>query len=80
MPIARHAGSSRAAGLRRDVGRLAAVLQHAVGRVGQGVHDYRTAGDVKLTKYFDGYSVGVGALVFAEHDFLSRGGSLDLRT
>ena len=30
------------------------------GASGEGVKDYRAAGDVKLTKYFDRFSVGVG--------------------
>ena len=33
------------------------------GASGLGVTDYRTAGDVKLTKYFDGVAIGVGAAV-----------------
>ena len=37
-PRQRHDGARSLARLRRDVGRLAAVLQHAVGRVGPGRH------------------------------------------
>jgi hypothetical protein len=44
-----------------------------------GVTDYRTAGDAKLTKYFDQYAVGVGAAVSSERDYLSRALSLDVR-
>jgi len=49
------------------------------GASGLGVTDYRTAGDVKLTKYFDGVAIGVGAAVSSERDFLSRAGSLEVR-
>lgn len=44
-----------------------------------GITDYRTAGDAKLTKYFDRIAVGVGAAVSSERDYLSRAASLDLR-
>ena len=50
------------------------------GASGEGVKDYRTAGDVKLTKYFDRYSVGVGAAYSHERDYISRAGSIELRT
>jgi hypothetical protein len=49
------------------------------GASGQGVRDYRTAGDVKLTKYFDRYTAGVGAAVSSEQDFFSEAVSVDLR-
>ena len=49
------------------------------GASGLGVTDYRTAGDVKVTKYFDGVAIGVGAAVSSERDYLSRAGSLELR-
>jgi Protein of unknown function (DUF3570) len=49
------------------------------GASGEGVKDYRTAGDAKLTKYFDRYAIGVGGAVSSERDFLSRAGSLDVR-
>ena len=49
------------------------------GASGEGVRDYRTAGDAKLTRYFDRYAVGVGGAVSSERDFLSRAGSLDVR-
>ena len=44
-----------------------------------GVTDYRTAGNAKLTKYFDPFAVGVGAAVSSERDYLSRALSLDVR-
>ena len=44
-----------------------------------GVTDYRTAGNAKLTKYFDPVAVGVGAAVSSERDYLSRALSLDVR-
>ena len=44
-----------------------------------GVTDYRRAGDAKLTKYFDNFSVGVGATVSTERDYFSRALSLDVR-
>jgi Protein of unknown function (DUF3570) len=44
-----------------------------------GVTDYRTAGDAKLTKYFNQVAVGVGAAVSKERDYLSRALSLDVR-
>ena len=49
------------------------------GASGEGVHDYRVAGDAKLTKYFDRYAIGAGYAISSERDFLSRAGSLDLR-
>jgi len=49
------------------------------GASGVGVHDYRKAGDVKVTKYFDRWAIGVGAAMSTEHDYLSRAASLDLR-
>ena len=44
-----------------------------------GVTDYRTAGNAKLTKYFDPFAVGVGAAASSERDYLSRALSLDVR-
>jgi len=44
-----------------------------------GVTDYRTAGNAKLTKYFDPVAVGIGAAVSSERDYLSRALSLDVR-
>ena len=49
------------------------------GASGEGVHDYRTAGDAKVTRYFERFSVGVGGAYSHENDYISRGGSIDLR-
>jgi hypothetical protein len=49
------------------------------GASGLGVTDYRTAGDVKMTRYLDGAAVGVGAAVSSGRDYLSRALSLDVR-
>lgn len=49
------------------------------GASGLGVTDYRTAGDAKVTKYFDRYAVGVGGAYSNERDYRSKAGSLDLR-
>jgi hypothetical protein len=49
------------------------------GASGKGITDYRTAGDVKVTQYFGGMSIGVGAYVSSERDFLSRAGSIEWR-
>ena len=49
------------------------------GASGLGVTDYRTAGDVKVTRYLDRAAVGVGAAVSSERDYLSRALSLDVR-
>ena len=43
------------------------------------VTDYRTAGDVKVTKYFGGVALALGAAVSSERDYLSRAGSLEVR-
>ncbi len=45
----------------------------------RGVTDYRTAGDAKLTKYFNQIAVGVGAAVSSERDYFSRALSVDVR-
>ena len=50
------------------------------GASGEGVRDYRTAGDVKLTKYFDRFAVGAGAAYSHERDYVSRAGSVEFRT
>lgn len=50
------------------------------GASGEGVKDYRTAGDVKVTKYFDRYAIGVGAAYSHERDYISRAGSVEVRT
>ena len=49
------------------------------GASGMGVTDYRTAGDVKVTRYFDRYSIGVGGAYSHERDYISRAGSLAAR-
>jgi hypothetical protein len=49
------------------------------GASGKGVTDYRTAGDVKVTRYFDRYSIGVGGAYSYERDYISRAGSIDAR-
>jgi hypothetical protein len=50
------------------------------GASGIGVTDYRTAGEVKLTKYFDRYSIGVGGAYSDEQDYVSRAGLIEFRT
>jgi hypothetical protein len=49
------------------------------GASGVGITEYRTAGDVKFTRYFDGGAMGIGGAVSSERDYLSRAFSLDLR-
>ncbi len=49
------------------------------GASGQQVGDYRTAGEAKVTKYFNGWAIGVSGVASSERDYLSRGGALDLR-
>ncbi|MEP7207119.1 MAG: DUF3570 domain-containing protein [Casimicrobiaceae bacterium] len=49
------------------------------GASGIGVTDYRTAGDVKVTRDLGRYAFGVGAAISAERDYLSRALSTDLR-
>ena len=44
-----------------------------------GVTDYRTAADVKLTKYLDGAAIGVGAAFSDERDYRSRALSFEVR-
>jgi hypothetical protein len=44
-----------------------------------GVTDYRTAGDAKLTKYFDAFAIAAGGAVSSERDYLSHALSLDVR-
>jgi Protein of unknown function (DUF3570) len=46
---------------------------------GASVGDYRTAGDLKVTKYFGSYSISVSGVVSSEQDFLSRGGAIALQ-
>ncbi|MBS0321667.1 MAG: DUF3570 domain-containing protein [Proteobacteria bacterium] len=49
------------------------------GASGEGVHDYRTAGDVKVTRYYDRYAIGIGGAYSHERDYISRAASLDVR-
>ena len=49
------------------------------GASGLGVTDYRTAGEVKVTRYFNGMAIAAGAAVSSERDYLSRAGSLEWR-
>lgn len=49
------------------------------GASGEGVRDYRTAGDVKLTKYFERYAIGAGATYSHERDYISRAGTIEFR-
>src|SRR4030095_9277422 len=46
---------------------------------GASIFDYRTAGDLKVTKYYGGYAISLGAFVSSEQDFLSRGGSVNVQ-
>ena len=46
---------------------------------GASIGDYRTAGDIKVTKYVGNQAVSVGAFVSSEQDFLSRGASLNVQ-
>ncbi len=49
------------------------------GASGLGVTDYRTAGDVKVTKYFDRVALGVGGAYSHERDYISRALSVEAR-
>jgi len=49
------------------------------GASGLGVSDYRIAGDAKLTTYFDGNALALGAAYSDERDYVSRAGSLEWR-
>lgn len=49
------------------------------GASGEGVRDYRTAGDARITKYFERFSVGVGGAYSHENDYISRGASIDVK-
>lgn len=49
------------------------------GASGRGIGDYRTAGDVRLTKYFDGQAIAVGAAYSHEQDYISRAASVEWR-
>lgn len=46
---------------------------------GASIGEYRTAGDVKVTKYFGSYAVSVGGAISSEGDFLSRAGAATLQ-
>jgi hypothetical protein len=46
---------------------------------GASIFDYRTAGDLKVTKYFGDYAISVGGAVSTEQDFLSRAASLNVQ-
>jgi hypothetical protein len=50
------------------------------GASGLGVTDYRTAGDVKVTKYFDLFALGFGGAYSHERDYISRALSVEART
>jgi hypothetical protein len=50
------------------------------GASGQGIGDYRKAGDVKVTKYVDDWSLSAGAAYSDEQDYISRAASLEWRT
>jgi hypothetical protein len=49
------------------------------GASGLGVTDYRTLGDVKVTKYLNGMAIAVSGAVSSERDYLSRAGALEVR-
>jgi hypothetical protein len=50
------------------------------GASGLGVTDYRTAADVKVTRYLDGQSIAVATAYSSERDFESRAASIEWRT
>ena len=50
------------------------------GASGLGVTDYRSAADMKVTRYLDGQSVALGAAYSSERDFESRAASVEWRT
>ena len=49
------------------------------GASGKGIHDYRKAGDLKLTAFLDRAAIGVGIAASKEHDYESNAFSLDGR-
>jgi Protein of unknown function (DUF3570) len=49
------------------------------GASGRGIGDYRSAGDVKVTKYFGDSSLAVGAAYSHEQDYISRAASIEWR-
>jgi hypothetical protein len=50
------------------------------GASGHGIGDYRTAGDLAVTKYFDGSALAIGAAYSHEQDYISRAASVQWRT
>ena len=50
------------------------------GASGLGVTDYRSAADMRVTRYLDGQSVALGAAYSSERDFESRAASVEWRT
>ena len=50
------------------------------GASGRGIGDYRSAADAKVTKYFGGSSLAVGAAYSHEQDYISRAASVEWRT
>jgi hypothetical protein len=50
------------------------------GASGIGITDYRKAGDVKLTRYFDHVALGVGGAYSHERDYISRAITVEART
>ena len=50
------------------------------GASGRGIGDYRSAAGGKLTKYFGGSSLAVGAAYSHEQDYISRAASVEWRT
>lgn len=49
------------------------------GASGKGIKDTRKAGDIKVTKYFSSFSLGLGGQISDEDDYLSRGGLIEAR-
>ena len=49
------------------------------GASGKGIRDYRKAGDLKVTTFFDRAALGVGIAASKEHDYESNAFSLDGR-
>jgi hypothetical protein len=47
------------------------------GASGKGIQDVRRAGDMKVSRYFERFSIGVGGGVSAEDDYFSEGGFLE---
>ena len=50
------------------------------GASGRGIGDYRTAGDVKVTKSFGDSALAVGVAYSHEQDYISRAASIEWRT